>query len=111
MERASLRQAFISVFVLKSSRLSVFARDPGLGNSFTLRREGAKRTDTSKDRISVSNLAPWRLCERSWAQKQFHAKARRRKEDRHLKRRIQICFDSAPLGLNTYWRARVCSDA
>src|SRR5439155_25466288 len=64
MERASLRQAFISVFVLKSSRLSVFARDPGLGNSFTLRREGAKRTDTSKDRISVLNLAPWRLCVR-----------------------------------------------
>ncbi|PYL92226.1 MAG: hypothetical protein DMF14_04595 [Verrucomicrobia bacterium] len=57
-----MRQAFISVLILKSLRLSLFARDPGLGNSFTLRREGAKKTETSKDRISVSNLAPWRLC-------------------------------------------------
>src|SRR5436190_14134475 len=86
MERASLRQALIRVFILKSLRLSLFARDPGLGNSFTLRREGAKRTDTSKDRISVSNLVPWRLCVRSLPRdpkRVFHAKMQR---DRHVKR-------------------------
>src|SRR5205823_13086043 len=99
MERASLRQAFISVFVLKSSRLSVFARDPGLGNSFTLRREGAKRTDTSKDRISVSNLSALASLRDTSAMQSQQESFTPRREDAKRQTRQMIGFKSFRLSV------------
>ena len=60
MERASLRQAFISVFILKSLRLSLFARDPGLGNSFTRRRKEDRDLKGPDFSFELSGLAALR---------------------------------------------------
>src|SRR5437762_11705197 len=99
MERASLRQAFISVFILKSLRLSLFARDPGLGNSFTRRRKEDRELKGPDLSFELSALAALR--DTSATQSRQESVTRMR-EDAKMREtaneRIKICFDIALAG-------------